>query len=308
MTSPFAAAAAAGRIISHRPTTIGILSRRSPCRLLLRPQTRSITDMERQTRQMNRSMARMDKLEAPQPSMRTGQTNAMLEEVAELLLPSTFVTPPFFRRPSIFTETRDRIKFEWVRLKIKAQDLVSRYLARLWHSDPFIRKDLIPSAEALHRNMYTAYARGDIDSLSRICGRDLYHTFRNRIVSRPSNVQFSWKFSGYNSRSRVMSHKVGMLGQGKGDENSIRQAVVRIDSTQTLIKGVDGKVVKGTGEPTRTVEYIVLSKRRRGGVPESPWVVWGTVTESGMDEIRAHGIPPQQGDSTVSGSGGRWNR
>ena len=82
-----------------------------------------------------------------------------------------------------------------------------------------------------------------------------------------------------------MSHKVGMLGQGKGDENSIRQAVVRIDSTQTLIKGVDGKVVKGTGEPTKTVEYIVLSKRRKEGVPEGPWVVWGTVTESGSTYI-----------------------
>ncbi|KAK6496329.1 hypothetical protein TWF481_002353 [Arthrobotrys musiformis] len=315
--------AAAGRILFHRPT-IGIVSTRSPCPLILKPQTRSITDMERQTRQMNRSMARMDKLETPQASMRTNQSSAMLEEVAELLLPSTFVTPPFSSRPSIFTEPKDRIKFEWVRMKIKAQDLVSyvppplptnktnitksRYLARLWHGDPLIRKDLIPSAEALHRNMYTAYARGDIDSLSRICGRDLYHTFRNRIVSRPSNVQFSWKFSGYNSKSRIMSHKVGMLGQGKDDENSIRQAVVRIDSTQSLIKGVDGKVVKGTGEPTKTVEYIVLTKRRRAGVPEGPWVVWGTVTESGMDDIRAHGIPPQTGDATISGSGGRWNR
>ncbi|KAK6522121.1 hypothetical protein TWF281_002687 [Arthrobotrys megalospora] len=305
--------AAAGRILSlsHRPTsttTITTLSTRSPCLLLLRPQTRSITDEQRAERQISRMTARADKLEGPGASMRTNQSTAMMEEVAELLLPSTFVTPPFFHRPSIFTDTKNRIQFEWVRIKIKAQDLVSRYLARLWHSDPFIRKDLIPSAEALHRNMYTAYARGDVDSLSRICSRDLYHTFRNRIVSRPSNVQFSWKFSGYNSKSRIMSHKVGMLGQGKGDENSIRQAVVRIDSTQTLIKGVDGKVVKGTGEPTRTVEYIVLSKRRREGVPETPWTVWGTVEESGMDEIRAHGIPPTAGDSTVSGSGGRWAR
>ncbi|KAK6330888.1 hypothetical protein TWF718_003086 [Orbilia javanica] len=299
--------AAAGRILSRRPTIGIISSTRSPCLLLLRPQIRSITDMERQNRQMNRSIARMDKLETPTASMRINQAG-MTEEIAEILLPSTFVTPPFSRRPSIFTDTKNRIDFEWVRLKIKAQDLVSRYLARIWHSDPFVRKDLIPSAEALHRNMYTAFARGDTDALSRICGRDLYNTFRNRIISRPANVQFSWKFSGYNSKSRVMSHKVGMLGQGKGDENSIRQAVVRIDSTQSLIKGVDGKVVKGTGEPTKTVEYIVLSKRRKEGVPEGPWIVWGTVTESGMDEIRAHGLPPQAGDSTVGGSGGRWNR
>ncbi|KAF3315026.1 hypothetical protein TWF173_004238 [Orbilia oligospora] len=261
--------AAAGRILSHRPT-IGIISTRPACLLILRPQTRSITDMERQNRQLNRSIARMDKLETPTASMRTNQSG-MIEEVAELLLPSTFITPPFFGRPSIFTDTRNRIQFEWVRTKIKAQDLVSRYLARIWHSDPLIRKDIIPSAEALHRNMYTAFARGDVDALSRICGRDLYNTFRNRITSRPANVQFSWKFSGYNSRSRIMSHKVGMLGQGKGDENSIRQVVVRIDSTQALIKGVDGKVVK-------------------------------------VDEIRAHGLPPQTGDSTVSGSGGRWSR
>ncbi|KAK6502314.1 hypothetical protein TWF506_002895 [Arthrobotrys conoides] len=298
--------AAAGRILSRRPT-IGIISTRSPCLLILRPQIRSITDIERQNRQVKRSIARMDKLETPAASMRTNLTG-MMEEVAELLLPSTFVTPPFFSRPSIFTEPRNRIQFEWVRMKIKAQDLISRFVARFWHSNPFIRKDIIPSAEALHRNMYTAFARGDVDALSRICGRDLYNTFRNRILSRPPNVQFSWKFSGYNSRSRVMSHKVGILGQGKGDENSIRQVVVRIDSTQALIKGVDGKVVKGTGEPTKTVEYIVLSKRRKDGLPEAPWVVWGTVTESGMDEIRAYGLPPQSGDATVSGTGGRWSQ
>ena len=72
-----------------------------------------------------------------------------------------------------------------------------------------------------------------------------------------------------------------MLGIGKDDENNVRQAVVRIDSTQTLTKGVNGKVVKGTGEPVRTTEFLVLSKRKKKGEPETPWTVWGTVEESG---------------------------
>ncbi|EPS36793.1 hypothetical protein H072_9649 [Dactylellina haptotyla CBS 200.50] len=295
----------ASRILSQRPTT-GALQpfTRSQCPFLLPAQTRSLNDQKRMERSYKSQISRSMEGSA-EPSMRVSQTAAMMNEIGEMLLPNTFVTPPMSRRPSAFSDTRNRIQFEWVRTKIRVQDLVSRILSRVWHSDQFFRKDLIPSAEALHRNMYTAYARGDIETLSQICGRDLYHTFRNRILSRPQNVQFSWKFSEYNSKSKIMSHKVGMLGVGKGDENNVRQAVVRIDSTQTLTKGVNGKVVKGTGEPTRTTEYIVLSKRKKKDEPETPWVVWGTVEESDMEDVRAFGIVPNSGEDTTVGHN-RW--
>ncbi|KAF3930296.1 hypothetical protein ABW20_dc0110053 [Dactylellina cionopaga] len=297
------------RIAAHHPTTATLLPTTRPqCFLLLfQAQSRSVSDYSRAQKSINQMFERMGNKESVVPSMRTQKAGAMMEEIAELLLPSTFICPPLSRRPSILFDTRNRIKFEWVRKKIKTQDFVSRFLARLWYGDPFFRKDIIPSAEALHRNMYTAFARGDLETLSQICGRDLYHTFRSRIISRPPNVQFSWKFSEYNSSSKIFSHKIGMMGEGKVDENSIRQAVVRIDSTQTLTKGINGKVVKGTGEPVRTTEFVVLHKRRKRDVPETPWVIWGTVQESGMDIIHAHGNAPTAADEpTAAGSNSRW--
>ncbi|KAF3915722.1 hypothetical protein AA313_de0203280 [Arthrobotrys entomopaga] len=281
--------AAAARMLTRRPTIANLQPlARSPYLFPGSSQKRSITAEERLSKTIDRQTRRGDEIQGPGMSMRTKQTAEMMEQFSELLLPGTFVTPPLSARPSLFSDFKNRYRFEKARVSIKLQDLISRILARWWHREPFFRKDLIPSAEALHRNMYTAYASGDIETLSRICGRDLYQTFRNRILSRPQNVQFSWKFSKYNALSRVVSHRIGMLAVEKENQNNVRQAVVRIDSTQTLTKGLNGKVVKGTGEPTRTVEYLVLSKKAKKGEPETPWVVWGTVEESGMEQVRIH--------------------
>lgn len=73
------------------------------------------------------------------------------------------------------------------------------------------------------------------------------------------------------------------------DEDSSRQVVVRIDSNQSLTKGINGKVVKGTGEVERHVEYLVITKRRKKGELNLPWVVWGTVEEgTSMSSRRFH--------------------
>ncbi|KAF3941361.1 hypothetical protein ABW19_dt0204733 [Dactylella cylindrospora] len=294
------------RILLQRP--VALLFTRPTCLLLPQSQIRYDSSMKRAEKSMERLYKRMEEKEPIGPSMRTQQqTSQVADEASQLLLPHTFITPPMRKRPSIFGDTRNRLRFEWVRVKIKWQDVVSRVIARLWYKDPLFRNDIVPSAEALHRNMYTAYARGDIETLSHICGRDLYNTFRNRIVSRPGNVKFSWKFSGYNSKSKIVSHKVGMLGMSKNDEDTVRQVVVKIDSTQTLTKGINGKVVKGTGEPTRTTEYVVLSKRKKKGVPEGPWVVWGTVGESGMEDINSFGAIPMATADSITGGGSRWN-
>ncbi|KAF3912731.1 hypothetical protein ABW21_db0209505 [Orbilia brochopaga] len=184
----------------------------------------------------------------------------------------------------------------------------SRVLARVWHKDPLFRRNIIPTAEALHRNMYTAYSNGDVDALFNICSRDLATAFRTRITSRPSNVRYAWQFLRYNRRSKIMSHKLGMLSTDPKEENSVRQVVVRIDSTQKLTKGVDGKVVKGTGEEAQTTEYVVLHKRRKKNVAETDWVIWGTVSESTMDDVNAHGkdVGTSVEGQTIAGSSGRW--
>ncbi|KAJ6264121.1 hypothetical protein Dda_0263 [Drechslerella dactyloides] len=298
---------------SIRPCARFLAASRRPtaaAQLIQGPQVRcaSGAPIDRHVRGMEDSARRKMNQQGMGPSYRVGSMESMREESGELLLPSTFIVPPMSRRPSLFTDTRNRLKFEKVRLQIKIQNLVSRILARVWHKDPLFRRNIIPTAEALHRNMYTAYANGDVATIASICARDLATAFRTRITSRPANVRYSWQFLGYNRRSKIVSHKLGMLSTDPKDENSVRQVVVRIDSTQKLTKGVDGKVVKGSGEAARTTEYVVLHKRRRQGRPETDWVVWGTIPESTMDDVRAHGQPvgSSADGNTVAGSSARW--
>ncbi|KAK6353414.1 hypothetical protein TWF696_005379 [Orbilia brochopaga] len=295
------------RLLAAHPCQRPTIAALPPC-LAVQTRCASSTPLERAARGHEESAKRRMNMASMGPSYRVGSMENMRDESAELLLPSTFVAPPMSRRPSLFTDTRNRIKFETVRFKIKLQDIVSRILARVWHKDPFFRRNIIPTAEALHRNMYTAYSNGDIAALSTICARDLATAFRTRITSRPSNVRYAWQFLRHNRRSKIVSHKLGMLSTDPKEENSVRQVVVRIDSTQKLTKGVDGKVVKGTGEEARTTEYVVLHKRRKKGVPETDWVVWGTIPESTMEDVHAHGQDPGSSldGQTIAGSSARW--
>ena len=69
-----------------------------------------------------------------------------------------------------------------------------------------------------------------------------------------------------------------MLPMAKGA--ALRQAVVRLQSCQSLAKlDSNGEVVNGTGEIKRVKEYVVI-QRRMWKEKEEPFMVWGTVEES----------------------------
>jgi len=133
--------------------------------------------------------------------------------------------------------------------------------------------------------MYTSFAEGDAAALRKICMDGLYETFRARIAARRTGEKMEWEMLGYNTRSKLVSHRAARL-QVEGA--AVRQAVVRIASKQKLTRwardGKELKLVKGSGKEKDVVEYLVLQKRMDGW-KEGDWMVWGTTEETKLKDV-----------------------
>jgi len=209
------------------------------------------------------------------------------------LLPGTFIMPTGANKPSIFRDPSLRWKLEWHRLKTRFADLSSvlYYKYGLTKPRPKIQlRKTAPTAVALHKQMYTAFADSDVELLTSICTDGLLESFRSRIASRRPGELVRWTLHRYTRSPRVVSHRAVVLPVAKGA--ALRQAVVRIQSRQSLARisgrwpdGVE-KVVKGTGEEKEVREYVVVQKRM-WKEKEGPWMVWGTTEETSVDQVLA---------------------
>ncbi|KAI9740109.1 MAG: hypothetical protein M1818_004860 [Claussenomyces sp. TS43310] len=237
----------------------------------------------------NSPSTRLQKAPEPPPrtqrSMRVAQkiSGKMMETTDLGLLPMTFINPTGANRPNIFKQPRQLAKLQWFRIKRKAMDLFSIAVYR-WSHRKIIKvrfRQTGPTAVALHRRMYTAFAEGDVDTLRKICADGILETLVARIRQRKSET-VKWELIKYNKRERVMSNRAAALMiEGSG----IRQAVVRISSQQSLTRFyVDGSIVPGTGKRKDVQEYIVIQKRLLHG-KEEDWVVWGTTEESTLESV-----------------------
>lgn len=129
--------------------------------------------------------------------------------------------------------------------------------------------------------MYSAFASGDIKTLRRICADGLLESFEARIRARSKGEVWSWELVSMKGRPSVVSHRSATLGiEGMG----LRQAVVRIRSTQRLTRYKGGEVVKGSGGEKDVTEYIVIQRRMMHD-KEEDWVVWGTTEETTIDML-----------------------
>lgn len=196
----------------------------------------------------------------------------------------TFITPTGSNAPSLFREPRQLAKLQWFRFKRKASDLFSIAIYR-WSHRAHIKirfRQTGPTAVGLHRQMYTAFAEGDLATLRRICADGLLETLSARIASRPKNERVKWDLIKYTKRERVVSNRAAALMM---DNAGLRQAVVKINSRQQLTRyNADESVVPGTGITRDVQEYIVIQKRLLHG-REDDWVIWGTTEETMLDNI-----------------------
>lgn len=139
-----------------------------------------------------------------------------------------------------------------------------------------------PTAVALHQQMYTAFAAGNIELLKKITCEGLYDSFASRIHTRPRGERWEWEVIKYTSSPRVMSNRAATL---PFDDAGVRQAVVRICSRQRLSRyKADGSLVAGTGEERDVTEYVVIQRMLWEG-KENDWMVWGTTEETTLEAI-----------------------
>lgn len=144
------------------------------------------------------------------------------------------------------------------------------------------RSQTAPTAVALHREMYSAFAAGDKATLRKICTDGLYDSFSARIGSRARGESVVWELVGYDRRAKVVSNRAARLPM---DGAAIRQAVVRICSTQKLTRyTAKGAVVQGTGKEKKVVEYVLIQKKIWGW-EDGEWQVWGTIEETTLDDV-----------------------
>ena len=130
--------------------------------------------------------------------------------------------------------------------------------------------------------MYSAFAEGDRRTLRKICTDGLYDSFSARIGGRAKGERVVWELVKYNKRAKVVSNRAARLPI---DGAAVRQAVVRISSTQKLTRYTPkGEVVKGTGKEKRVTEYVLIQKKIWNWRDEE-WQVWGTTEETTLEKI-----------------------
>jgi len=235
-----------------------------------------------------RAVGRASKPQLPrQPSTRSmrieqGEMDSMPLDLG--ILPGTFITPSGANRPSLFNDPRKAIKFQWIRLKRKMQDAFVLLVYRWMNHKTQVRlrsRQIAPTAVALHKQMYTAFAEGDTATLKRICAAGLLDSFIARIHAR-GNELVKWELIKYTKRPKIMSHRAATLMK-EGD--GIRQAVVKLCSKQSLTRyRPNGAVVPGSGKERDVQEYLVIQKALLRG-KEDDWIIWGTTEETSLEKL-----------------------
>ncbi|KAI9795482.1 MAG: hypothetical protein M1833_007012 [Piccolia ochrophora] len=207
----------------------------------------------------------------------------IFRESHNLTFAGTFIMPGRRNRPSLVNAPRERLTLEWTRMKRMFLDLGSLLIYKSF-TKPWLklrRRQVAPTAVALHQQMYTAFADADVETLRKICGDGLLSKFRSGIHSRGRET-LEWVLHKYTKASRIVSHRAARLPV---EGTAVQQAVVRIQSRQSLTRyGPDRKVVAGTGQEREIREYVVLQKRLLQG-KEGPWIVWGTTGETSFDDL-----------------------
>ncbi|TVY87232.1 hypothetical protein LAWI1_G006009 [Lachnellula willkommii] len=202
---------------------------------------------------------------------------------------ATFILPRFSNRPSIFREPRQHLKLRWRGFRLYLRDWFSLVVFKFAGPEPgwfkrsfkIKRSKLGPTALALHKQMYSSFAEGDVATLRKTCTDGLYETLRARIANRGRGETVQWELVRYNRTAKLVSDRVSRYPiEGAG----ARQSVVRIRSDQRLTRWKGDEMVEGSGKVKSVDEYVVIQKRVVGW-KEEEWMVWGTTQETGIEEV-----------------------
>lgn len=211
-----------------------------------------------------------------------------------MLVPGTFVPLPLSEYPRSPSEF---LSYQWQRTKMwmaSTYQFISFKLGSKpnWKTAPqwkSRRRQIVPTAKALHREMLEAFAAGDHRTLQKICTRQFAAQLGAAIGKRDRREQTSFELVSYNKPlfyPRLKSHLVvdGYLP----DKNAVlEQAVVAIASTQKASKQdvVKGVTVPGSVKLQDRIEYVVLVRLCNKQTYETePWRMWGTTSTTTLEQ------------------------
>ncbi|KAE8328388.1 hypothetical protein BDV39DRAFT_192005 [Aspergillus sergii] len=236
-----------------------------------------------------------------QPSMATRGMGLSRSELPQDigLLPGTYVRPLWRDMPSIFQQPQERLQLEWLWLKSGFQNFLGLVAYCKWFNSglPLRLKERRQAARELHQRMYSAFAKGDISTLRKVCCTGLANNLSSRIANRPRDEKVSWSLDKYNRTPatlltgiRVLSDRATQIPEIP--DSGVRQVVVRITSRQSTGKskvvktGKSEVAVESTAPPKQQdcTEYIVLQKLRWYGEDED-WRIWGHATPTTVEDL-----------------------
>jgi protein MBA1 len=175
-------------------------------------------------------------------------------------------------------------------------------LAFKWLVKPrpkFELSSIAPKAAEMHREMYGAFAEGNLERVqSKVCS-GLFGSLRGRVQQRAPNTYLRWSVKKQLASPRLCSFKAAVLPGPKGESaeerNAQIQAVVKLHTLQSLqhvkkvSKRVNNRIVTqeelvGSEEEKESVEYVVVQKTLRRGKMNN-WQVWGFTNETSLNQL-----------------------
>ncbi|KAL4906906.1 hypothetical protein BDW74DRAFT_129711 [Aspergillus multicolor] len=235
-----------------------------------------------------------------QPSMRIRTSEMARSEMPQDigLLPGTFIKPLWRNLPSIFQEPKVRLQYEWLWLKSWFQNFMGLvvYSKTEGKGLPLRLKERRLVARDIHKQMYSAFAKGEISTIRNICCTGLANNLVKRIENRPRDEQVTWSLDSYIRAPstwftgiRVVSDRATQIPEIPN--SGVRQVVLRITSRQSTGKvqrraSKNGTPAENAPKQQDCTEYIVIQKLRWMG-EEDGWRVWGHATPTTVDDLNS---------------------
>ncbi|KAJ5555581.1 hypothetical protein N7535_008016 [Penicillium sp. DV-2018c] len=231
-----------------------------------------------------------------QPAFKTKTKDIKLSDLPNDIgvLPGTFVRPLWRDMPSIFKAPRDRLYMEWIWLKSWFTNYGSVIMyCKKDASLPLAFLKRRKAAAEYQRNMYTAFAEGNVARIRNICCDGLANKLTREIERRPRDEKVTWKrlkllrkpstnFTGL----RVLSDRATSIPDFPN--SGVRQIVVRVTSRQST---TTTKIQKAGAQ---TEESVVSAKQQdctehfmlqhlRWNNQDKGWRIWGTVNPTTLE-------------------------
>ncbi|KFA51506.1 hypothetical protein S40293_06330 [Stachybotrys chartarum IBT 40293] len=168
------------------------------------------------------------------------------------------------------------------------------------------RGKIVPTGQALHREVMQAFAAGDKPTIQRLCVAAYANKLISTIEKRTPRERTRFEFVKYTRPlfyPKLMTYRLTDIAD-LGEQSLLEQAVVGISSTQKAWKedAASGQVIAGTLKVQDKIEYVVLTRYTNAETFESgEWRVWGTTSGTTLEGYHAEVKSLEQEQASQAG-------